>query len=232
MQNTAFRTAETLRIRAKFNAARIEGFDSVLGEVDFVWTFMQRTADEYRGSTEICEYLPHGSIGLVADHARRSPKNIDVLFVGKNTPHRARILQGLAQRGIKGVAVGLGFAGDWIPHCIVELMQDRTKIGLNLTLHGLEEAQSVDPRFASCGRITEMLGRKVCVVSEDIPLDNPYAPFMESQSVDRLADLCLEILKDGTWADKAVSRAEQFHETMDVRKVSQPVIERTLAAIT
>jgi hypothetical protein len=217
--------------RARLNRARIDGFGAVLGEVDFVWAFMQRTAEQCRRDTRVCEFMPYGSIGLVADYARRSPKSIDVLFIGKNTPHRARVLQSLAQHGIKGIALGPGFAGDWVPDCIVESMQDRAKIGLNLTLYGFEKGQTVDPRFASCGRITEMFSRKVCVVSEDIPLDNPYAQFMESQSIDRLGELCREILKEQTWVDKALTNADHFHEAMDVRKVCQPVIERTLAAI-
>ena len=88
----------------------------------------------------------------------------------------------LAQKGMNVVAVGQGFQGDWIPPAIVESLLDRAKIGLNLTLHGLEDAETlgVDPRFASCQRIIEMLSRQLCVVSEEIPLDNPYSEFMVS----------------------------------------------------
>jgi hypothetical protein len=212
---------------------RMEGFEAILGEVDFVWALMQRTADEYRNSTRICEFLPFGSIGPLPDETRRSPKDINALFVGKNTPHRTSVLRMLAQKGMNVVAVGQGFQGDWIPPAIVESLLDRAKIGLNLTLHGLEDAETlgVDPRFASCQRIIEMLSRQLCVVSEEIPLDNPYSEFMVSSQAGTLSDLCGEMLANKAWIDVGVSKAARFHETMDVRKICRPVIESTLAAL-
>lgn len=219
--------------RARLNLLRMEGFEAILGEVDFVWTFLKRTAEEYRHDTKFCEFLPVGSTGPIADYARRSPKDIDVFFYGKNTPHRMRVLQTMAQNGTKVLAVGQGFPGDWVPSCIIESLEDRAKIGLNLTLNGLEESHAigVDPRFVSCGRVPEMLTRQVCIVSEDIPLDNPYSEFMESTEVEALSDLCRKLLDRETWADEAASKSARFHEMMDVRVVCRPVIERTLAAI-
>ena len=112
-------------------------------------------------------------------------------------------------------------------------MLDRAKIGLNLTLHGLEDDEiGVDPRFASCQRVTDMLSRDICVVSEEIPFDNPYAEFMVSSQVEALADHCRKILAGGTWREDGASSAAEFHAAMDVQKVCRPVIERTLAALT
>ena len=211
---------------------RIEGFDAILGEIDFLWPLMQRTADGYRSRTRVCEFLPFGSVGEVPDDVRRSPKDIDVLFIGKNTPHRTKVLQMMAEKGVAVVPIGHGFQSGWLAPALVESMLDRTKIGLNLTLHGTEDDNlGVDPRFASCQRIVDMLSRNICVVSEEIPLDNPYSEFMVSSEAECLADLCEKMLAGKTWVDVGAARAAAFHAAMDVREICQPVIERTLAAL-
>ena len=82
---------------------------------------MQRTADAYRSRTRVCELLPFGSVGEVADDVRRSPKDIDVLFVGKNTPHRTKVLQMMAEKGVAVVPIGHRFQSGWLAPAIVEI---------------------------------------------------------------------------------------------------------------
>ena len=200
----------------------MEGFDAILSEIDFLWPLMQRTADAYRWRTRVCELLPFGSVGEVADDVRRSPKDIDVLFVGKNTPHRTKVLQMMAKKG-GGSAHRSPFSKWLAGAAIVESMLDRAKIGLNLTLHGLEDDEiGVDPRFASCQRVTDMLSRDICVVSEEIPFDNPYAEFMVwLRRLRRLPIIAGNISLAGRGARTGASSAAEFHAAMDVQKVCQ-----------
>jgi hypothetical protein len=217
----------------KMMALRMQGFEAILGEIDFLWPLIRRTADEYRKRTRVCEFFPFGSLGAgTPSDVRRSPKDIEIFFFGKNTPHRANALTGFAQRGINVMTVGHGFRSERQPDIIIESMIDRAKIGLNLALHGVEEMEGgVDPRFASCQRIVDMLNGSLCVVSEHIPLDNPYSDFMMSAPVDELFDVCRKMLADGSWREIGEQNSTRFHEAMDVRKVCSPVIERTLATL-
>lgn len=218
--------------REHANQMRLEGFDAILSEVDFLWPIMQRTVDCCRSRTRICELLLFGSVGPLAVDTRKSPKDIDVLFVGKNTPHRTRVIRAMTEKGINVVTVGPGFQSGWQPPAIIESMLDRAKIGLNLTLHGLEDDNfGADPRFVSCQRVIDMLDRSTCVVSEDIPLDNPYADFIVSSPIEGLADHCRKMLADETWMQEGAARSAKFHDVMDVRKICRPVIDRTLAAL-
>ena len=119
-----------------------------------------------------------------------------------------------------------------LPQCLLSSLLDRAKIGLNLTLSARNETpDGVDPRFASCLRITEMLDRNICVVSEEIPLDNPYADYMVTTPLERLASTCKELLDSGRWREAGRSSAAAFRRKMDVTRVCGPVIERTLRAL-
>jgi hypothetical protein len=211
---------------------RLRGFEAVLSEVDFLWTLLGRTAAEFKPRTRVCEFFPLGSVGPMRQEVWKSPKEIGVFFFGKNTPHRSNAFAAFAKQGINPVTVGQGFRHEWQPQVVVDSMTDRSKIGLNLTLHGLEEAENgVDPRFASCQRIVDMLNRNTCVVSEEIPLDNPYRDFIVSAPVDKLAERCRKILDGDSWHEIGATCAANFHDVMDVRKICQPAIERTLAAL-
>jgi hypothetical protein len=213
-------------------AQRVAGFERVLPEIDFLWSFLERTANEFRSSLRCCEFLPVGCIDLLDDQLRRSPRDIDIVFFGKNTPHRQRVLGYLGQQRTKVVVVGSGFSSGWFPQCMLDSLLDRAKIGLNLTLHAAHEAEAgTDPRFVSCLRVADMLSRKLAVVSEDILLDNPYSECMESAPIEGLSALCRSLLDTGAWADVGVRNGERFRSTMDVRKICGPVIERTLAAL-
>lgn len=213
-------------------ARRMQGFEAVLREVDFLWSWLERTAIEYKGRVGVSEFMPVGSISPVPAELRRSPKDIDVVFFGKLTPHRANVLQSLIDSGIKVVAAGVGFPMGKLPEVLLASLLDRARIGLNLTLHAEDDAPyGTDPRFVSCMRVVEMLSREVLVVSETIPLDNPYAAFMESAPPKDLPALCRSLLVEGRHAERAQANAAAFQTAMDVRTTCAPVIDRTLAAL-
>lgn len=210
---------------------RVAAFEKVLGEVDFLWSFLGRTATEYRGHCAVSEFLPVGCNGLVSAGECRSPKDIDVFFFGKMTPHRAAAINRLVDNGLQVVVAGDGTPTGWLPDFMLESLLDRSRIALNLTLHAHESGEAVDPRFASCLRLKETLERGACVVSEEIPLDNPYAPFMASAPVDRLATVCAELVRSGDWRARGREAAIRFNAEMNTERVCRPVIDRTLASL-
>ncbi|HUD25736.1 MAG TPA: hypothetical protein VMQ45_08630, partial [Burkholderiaceae bacterium] len=89
----------------------------------------------------------------------------------------------------------------------------------------------IDPRFASCMRITEMLERETCIVSEEIPLDNPYRDFMRSDQPERVASTCKELLSGDGWRQAGELGAAKFRTSMNVVDVCKPVIDDTLSKI-
>jgi len=80
-------------------------------------------------------------------------------------------------------------------------------------------------------RITEMLGRELCVVSEEIPLDNPYRGFLHSDCPERLAEQCRLLLADGRWRGAGELSAAKFRAEMSVVDVCKPVVDATLSRI-
>lgn len=61
---------------------RVSRLGAVVGEVDFLWSFLPRTAEEYSGRCRISAFLPVGFSREVPDGERRGPKDIDVFFLG------------------------------------------------------------------------------------------------------------------------------------------------------
>jgi len=213
-------------------ASRMSGFYSVIKEVDFVWSVLARTADAMRGKTAISEFFPVGSVAGPPAEVRRAPKDIDVVFCGKMTPHRQDVLRTINRHGIDVVAVGGGFPLGHVPDLCADSLLDRAKIGLNLTLCAENESPvSADPRFASCVRVVQMLNRNLLVVSEEIPLDNPYKDYMESGSKDSIAMICKRALAEGRWRKAGKDNGEKFRRAMDAQVLCGPVIDRTLASI-
>lgn len=212
---------------------RMAGFHAVLPEVDFLWSFLERTAMEYHPRTAVSEFFPVGHVETDRSaEIRRSPKDLQAVFFGKLTPHRGRSLQSIIASGTKVVAVGSGFPMGWQAGPLADSLLDRASIGLNLTLHAVDETSGgVDPRFVSCFRVVEMLSRETLVVSEDIPLDNPYAPFMISAPVAELPGVCKTLIADGHCTELAAQKAADFRSAMDVRTLCAPVIARTLAKL-
>jgi hypothetical protein len=88
-----------------------------------------------------------------------------------------------------------------------------------------------DPRFASCFRIKDMLDHDLCVLSEPIPLDNPYQPFMISEPIERIPLKLKELLATGGWREAGPALGAAFRRDMDARKLCGPVIARTIDAL-
>ena len=212
---------------------RLEGFAKVVKSVDFVWSFLPRTADYLSDLVAISEWLPVGHVENMPAELRRSPKIIDICFFGKLTPHRKSVIDSLVDSGLQVVAVGGGFPPlGYCPRPLLGSLLDQSRMALNLTLHAADDAPAgTDPRFVSCMRMVEFLQRDILVVSEDIPFDNPYEDFMESAPIDELPALCKRLLEDGNLDKLGQQNGKKFRKAMDVRKICLPVIERTLTAI-
>ncbi len=212
---------------------RLDGFAKVIRLADFVWSFLPRTAEYLSERVAISEWLPVGHVSNTPPELRRAPKDIDICFFGKMTPHRKSVIDLFADSGLQVVAVGKDFPPlGFFPWPLLGSVLDRSKIALNLTLHAADDSLGgTDPRFVSCMRMVEYLQRDICVVSEDIPLDNPYEDFMESAPIGDLPALCKRLLENGRWSELGHRRGENFRQVMDVRKLCLPVIERTLAAM-
>ena len=210
---------------------RIDNFNRLAPHLDFIWCLLPRTTEEYRGRCPIVETFPVGHVYATPDDLRRSPRDIDVFFFGAATPHRLRVLDLLRQRGISPVTVGRAFPKGWAASSELDSLLDRAKIGLNLTLHAYTDRDPVDPRFASCHRVPEMLEHRVCIVSEPIPLDNHYAEYMISMPPEDIAETCQRLLANGDWASASDRATASFRRDMDVLRVCKPAIDKTVAAI-
>jgi hypothetical protein len=215
-----------------FFRRRVAGFDRFARGVDFVWSWLERTAHEYRDCGPVSRFFPVGHVFDRPGPLRRAPKNIDVIFFGTKTPHRTAVLESFRAQGIEVLCVGRDFPVGYLSKSYLDSLMDRAKIGLNLNLHAEHDTVgAIDPRFASCMRITEMLGRELCIVSEDIPLDNPYRDFMHSDSPELLAGKCKDLLSSGGWQQAGVLAAARFRSQMNVLDVCKPVIDDTVANI-
>jgi hypothetical protein len=209
---------------------RLANFGRLVAQADFVWCFLARTADAYALQGRHVHYFPVGHTGMVQSAYARPPKDIDILFFGTATPHRQSVIAKLQSAGLKTIAFGRGFPAGHLPAIYMQSLIERAKIGLNLTLHAYDPSlNSIDPRFASCMRVVEMLERGVCVVSEDIPLDNPYRPFMQTAGLDQLAAKCVQLLSNDSWMPVGQSGHQAFITQMRVQDICQPVIDASLA---
>jgi len=210
---------------------RIQGFEALSREVDFVWSWLPRTADEARRHNPVSEFFPVGHVAEIPAKLRRSPKDVDVLFLGTRTPHRERILDALRSQGLEVLCVGRGFPSAYRSRRMLDSLIDRSKIGLNLNLHSVRESSDPGPRFVSCMRIVGLLEREACVVSEETPLDNPYKDYMHSAKPEAIAETCRALLAGDLWRDAARNSTERFRAEMDASQICGPVVARTLAAM-
>jgi hypothetical protein len=218
--------------KEEFFRGRVNGFERFARGVDFVWSWLQRTAHEYRDTARVSRYFPVGHTAATAPGLNRSPKDIDVLFFGSRTPHRTAVLESFRAQGLQVTCIGRGFPVGYLSKCYLGSLMDRARIGLNLNLHAEDDTVGgIDPRFASCMRITEMLQKEMCIVSEAIPLDNPYAGFMCSEPPEKLAATCRELLAQDGWRQAGELAAARFRAQMDVVDLCRPVIDETLSVI-
>jgi len=223
-------------------AQRMSGFHDFLPVADFVWTFLERTAETYASQVPIIEHFSLAYAKSAPNEAPLkllAPKDIDVLFCGAMTPYRRRILKTFEDRGIAVVACGSGTALGRLPAPIYESYLDRAKIGLSVTFGGpptgLPEDEAIgltdkntDLRFASCSRIPEMLLRDVCILSEEIPLDNPYADFMVQTPGGSMADMCASLLENDLWQHIGAANSAAWRRDMNALVMNKPVIDRTI----
>lgn len=219
--------------KARYFQQRIDGLNAVAPEIDFMWSFLERTAREYESRCRLSRFFPVGHTYPLPPESLRAPKDIDVVFFGTLTRHRADVLRRLtASKELNVVSVGIGTPAGIMPSYILASLLNRAKIGLNLTLSAVEESSpGLDPRFVSCMRVVEMLERDLCVVSEEIPFDNPYRDYVTSSPVEGLTETCLQLLKTGEWRERGLRHAARFREEMDVRKVCAPTLRETLATL-
>jgi len=211
---------------------RVAGFDRFAQGVDFVWAWLERTAHEFRNHSRVSRFFPVGHVSQIPTFQRQAPKDIDVLFFGMLTPHRASVIDSFLNKGLKVHCVGRGFPCGYLSKSYLTSMMDRARIGLNLNLHAQDDTvDGIDPRFASCMRITEMLEREMCVVSEEIPLDNPYRDFMVCDRPDGLAQRCKQLIDSGDWRHSGELSASRFRARMNAVDLCKPVIDETLSAI-
>ncbi len=211
---------------------RVRLFDQMARELDFVWCFLQRTAVDYANKSKICHFFPVGSIKDQVPAYLSPPRNIDVFFFGRKTPFRAAIIESIEKLGISVVSFGLGFSNGMLDEFWLKNILLRTKIGLSLSFekyHGSKHG--VDPRFASCLRVKQMLDSGVCVVSETIPLDNPYAPYMVSCPPEKIAAQVKELLTSGQWESTGRTFSEKFQTDMSAVDLCRPIIDSTIQAL-
>ncbi len=204
----------------------------MLEKLDFVWCFLKRTVDSYSTIAKICHFFPIGSIAEQAPDYLKSPKDIDVVFFGKATPFRSQIIEAIRQLGINIFAFGAGFPSGHIDEYLLGNILRRTKVGLSLSFEKYDgPEQGVDPRFASCFRVKQMLDSGVCIVSETMPFDNPYAPYMVSCAPDQIAAQVQQLLTNGQWDTLGREFAQKFKTEMSASALCRPVIDATLKAM-
>lgn len=196
---------------------------------DFVWNFLERMDGIMKPITKFSAYYPWGCIEIENDFKTRSPRDIDLLFFGKLTPHREKTIKYIIDQGIKIVCVGKDFPMGLVHNSILNSLIDRSKIVLNLTLHEKSDTLgSIDPRFTSMERVARALERKVLIVSERIPNDNPYAPYMISEQIENIPNVCKAYLEGDNWRLTGEYNALEFSKKMQSSKICNPVIQQTL----
>lgn len=103
---------------------RVSAFEATIAEADFLWSFLPRTADEYSTRCAVSEFFPVGSTVLVPADERRSPKDVDIFFFGKATPHRAAVINSLTRAGLQVAFAAMapradGFLISWLRRCLI-----------------------------------------------------------------------------------------------------------------
>jgi hypothetical protein len=201
----------------------------VVSEVDFSWSLLERSSENFKIINPNSFFYPFGHTKTVPANLRAGKKDIDVLFIGKATPYRLSVLGKLANAGLSVFAYGADFPNGHLPNVLLNTTLDRSKIGLSLTLNGPRPTKDgKDERFASCTRIQQMLGRQMCVVSEEIPWDNPYRDYMCNATVENLAETCKNLLSGDDWQRSGVEKSNAFQTEMDASVVCKPILEKSI----
>ena len=77
----------------QINQQRVDCFNALVPEVDFIWAFLERTADSYKSKAKLCEFFPVGYLsGGLTPPPTKAPKDLDVLMFGKSTHQSEQVL--------------------------------------------------------------------------------------------------------------------------------------------
>jgi hypothetical protein len=203
---------------------RVKNLLTFAPRFDFVWSLLERT------QALMSRHNPHSYLFPVGYRPPSRPvaagaKDIDVLFFGTITPRRAAFLDEIRASGLNVVCAGRNTEMGYVPAFILDTLIDRAKIVLNLTLSEQAETEGVDPKFVSCLRVASALSRGALVVSEIIPEDNPYTPFMVNCERARLPSHCAELVGSGQYAVLATRNFDRFRQEMSAEKVDAAAAE-------
>ncbi len=219
----------TLDETAQASRLRVTNLLTHAASFDFTWSLLDRTHALMLRHNPRSYLFPIGYLPPQRP-AARVPKDIDVLFFGALTPRRAAFVEEVRAARLNVVCIGRNTEIGYVPEFMLDSYIDRAKIVLNLTFADDMDGTSDSPKFASCGRVPAALSRGALVVSEAIPQDNPYEPFLVSCGRADLPRRCAEIVAGGTHAELAARNFARFKETMAAEIVDAPAVEilRTL----
>ncbi len=203
---------------------RVKNLLTFAPRFDFIWSLLQRT------QTLMSRHNPHSYLFPIGYRPPSRPpaagvRDIDVLFFGTMTPRRVAFLDEIRSSGLNVVCVGRNTEMGYVPAFILDTLIDRAKIVLNLTLTDQAETGDVDPKFVSCVRVASALSRGALVVSEIIPQDNPYAPFMVNCERASLPSCCAEIVGSGRHDALAAQNFGRFREVMSAEIADAAAVE-------
>ncbi|MDQ2105264.1 hypothetical protein [Azospirillum isscasi] len=206
---------------------RIIGFSKVLQHADFAWSLFERTMPFCRKFCKNVQSLQYGYQEPFRPVANIE-KDIDVLFFGGATSYRKTVLQSIAEQGIGVLAVGGGFPTGRMPDILLDSLIDRSRIIVNLTLNGPPSGDdSIDSRIVSHTRVSTLLSRGACVISEEVPFDNPYWPYLINVEPSLIPIRCKQLLKSGKSQAIVRRNAERFKTEMDAGAIMVRVIRDT-----
>ncbi|HEY3083512.1 MAG TPA: hypothetical protein VGM69_26765 [Chloroflexota bacterium] len=143
------------------------------------------------------------------EHRPWDEKDIDLLFFGSVTPRRQQVLEAVARRRRRVVAVldaPAEFRNDLIA---------RTKLNLNL---------NADERYPhlSLGRVGYLLNNRCALVSERATTHHEVQALVECAPYEQLADTCERLLAGGRLAELADDSYQRFQAlpmTDELRRV-------------
>jgi hypothetical protein len=200
--------------------------------VDFCWSAFERNAQEFQKYNAASFFFPNCHTQRIDPALRRSVKDIDVLFLGTATAHRSQWVTFIEESGIAIKVYGKLFPNGFLPGALPGSTLNRTKIALNLSFaNKIDPITHADIRFASCDRLLQFLERDICVVSEHIPFDNPYADFTINGATNELAEICRGLLISGEWESKGLDLAAKFRREFSAERLIAPIVTQTLNAI-
>lgn len=161
-------------------------------------------------------YLPHGYAEGFSRirHKPEHHKDIDAIFTGTMTRHRATLIRALEKRGIRAVASKpLNFVQR-------EDLVARAKIGLNIK-------QTENWLYPSNSRYHYHISNDSLLVSEKCVVQCDLSPYIVESETDGFVERCCELLSDGNWSREAEARKEKFIAEMPMPHLMEALLEST-----